>query len=269
MPTVFALEFDGVPLGRVRPTGMHAFLSAWFDENRPIHTDAKGYSLGPITSMPFGVGVEVACASDELAQSLAALPPGHRVRFGDEERGVWARVRSYPAAVRGATWRELTEPTGANQWRLELLTETALRRDGVDQPWPAPAPLLAGLARKWLQCSGEPPACTPEDLLPVLVTGVELTSQLNRDGRTPVWGAVGMLEWTWNSRDRSAHPEGAAVVDSLLRLAEFTGLGSYPQFGLGQVRVRAARIAPGLQRTGRWPSRTRSPGRLRVGRLRG
>jgi CRISPR/Cas system endoribonuclease Cas6 (RAMP superfamily) len=159
-------------------------------------------------------------------------------------------VRSQPRVVNQLSWAELSQPLGSNQWQVALLTPTAIRRDGIDQPWPAPIPLLEGLARKWAECSSSALPLTADDLRPVLVTGIELSTQPTTDtpAKDPVWGAVGMIEWTWNGRDRSAPPHGAHKIERLLRLAEFTGLGAYPQFGLGRVQVTCRAAHPGRLR---------------------
>jgi hypothetical protein len=99
MPSVLTIEFgraDGrrLDLATVRPSGLHAFLSARFEETAKEHTDVKGYSLGVIQAHGDGVVAEVRCGHDGLAAAIAGLPVGHPLRFGGERGGMLLCDRS-------------------------------------------------------------------------------------------------------------------------------------------------------------------------------
>lgn len=242
MPSSWLIEFEGVSRHDVRPSGLHRFLSAWFGEDHEQHTDRKGYSLGERGERERAVTVVVRCVSDRLGALLSELPPGQAVTFG-HTFPKHARVRDC-VQLAEATWDDLAVPLGTAVWQIEILSPVSLRRHGVDQPWPAPGPLLAGVAEKWATYAPSPLPWSDEDSRAILVTGVELTMEQSRDAPVPTWGAVGRVEWTWDLTDRSAPADGPARVEQLLRLAEFTGLGAYPQHGLGRVRVSGRRPEP-------------------------
>lgn len=242
MPSSWLIEFEGVSGRDVRTSGLHRFLSAWFGEDPEQHTDRKGYSLGERGDRDGAVAVVVRCVSDRLGALLSELPRGQAVTFG-HTFPKQARVRDC-VQVAEATWDDLAVPLGTAVWQIEFLSPVSLRRHGVDQPWPAPAPLLAGVAEKWAAYAPIPLPWADEDAHAILVTGVELTMEQSQDAPVPTWGAVGRVEWTWDLADRRAPADGPARVERLLRLAEFTGLGAYPQHGLGRVRVSGRRPEP-------------------------
>lgn len=243
MPSSWLIEFEGVSGRDVRASGLHRFLSAWFGEDPEQHSDRKGYSLGERRDREGAVSVVVRCVSDRLGALLAELPPGQEVQFG-HTFAKQAHVRGC-SLLTEVSWEDLTEYLGTAVWQIEFLSPVSLRRHGVDQPWPAAGPLLAGVAAKWTAFGPAPMHWSEEDARAILVTGVELTMEQSRDAPVPTWGAVGRVEWTWDSRDRRAPIDGPVRVERLLRLAEFTGLGAYPQHGLGRVRVSGRAVEHG------------------------
>lgn len=243
MPSSWVIEFAGVSGRDVRASGLHRFLSAWFGEDADDHAQPKGYSLGERADRGTAVAVVVNCVSDRLGALLAELPPGQTVQFGHSFPKT-ARV-SRCDLVAEATWADLSHYLGTTVWQLEFLSPVSVRRHGVDQPWPAPEPLLAGVAAKWDRWAPSRAEWSEADARALLVTGVQLSMAQSQDAPVPTWGAVGRVEWTWDFEDRRAPAAGPERVERLLRLAEFTGLGAYPQHGLGRVRVGGRRPEPG------------------------
>lgn len=248
MPSMWAIDIAGVLSRHGRPSGIHNFLSGWFAESRTEHRDRKNYSLRGRIDDPAGQGMRVVLGttSDELAESIGRIRRGTRIPFGTSGRHIGLVIDS-PTLLTSAGWDELARPRQANQWRIWLGTPLAFRRNGVDQPWPAPFQTLAAMHRRW-PAESVPIDADEIDLLArgVAVTDVELRTSLCDWPPASVWGAEGMIEWTWlGARGDAMFPSGeASAVDSLLRLAEFCGVGAYPQHGMGSVTIDALRANP-------------------------
>lgn len=242
MPSLWTLDIAGVTSRQALPSGIHRFLSEWFDESPQTHGAVKQYALRGRIDEPQGRGMRVVLGttSDRLRESIAAIPPGLRVPFGVSARFV-GTVVDVPTLLTEATWADLAEPRAANQWRVWLNTPLAFRRDGIDQPWPAPYNVLASLLRRWPDGAAAPATATCLDRLArgIAVTEAEVRTSVCDWPPTAVWGAEGMLQWTWLGALADAAP-----IDSLIRLAEFTGVGAYPQYGLGSVTVDAYLAKP-------------------------
>lgn len=250
MPSTWMIEFGGIDPVHVRTTGIHHFLSAWFDETEAEHRSVKPYSIGNRQDSRRGVRLEVRCLDDRHGALVETVPVGHQVQFGSTFAHT-AEVVHAPQLLAETTWEELAVYRGTTQWWLTLRTPTVVRRHTVDQPWPAPHAVLRGLHDKW---NAWGPARGPfDDRLAghVAVTGVELRTELTEAGRLRLHGAVGIVEWAWVAPEPgSDSPKrfGAAEVDSLLALAQFAGVGAYTQYGLGSVDVSRRRVSPSTRR---------------------
>lgn len=242
MPSGWEIDFVGIRPSHVRASGIHRFLSNWFGEGPEEHLSAKNYSIWHRADHADGVTVEVRCVDDRLADRLAAIPQGLPVQFGVRHPQV-ARVSSPPRCSRRRTWEELSEYRGTTQWRLHFRTPTVLRHGQIDQPWPAPHPVLRGLQRTWSAAGPTLPTSFDDTVATSLaVTGADIRTEHTALAPQPLHGATGMVEWTWAAPETA---ERAAVVERLLGLAEFTGIGSYTQHGLGSVAVAGRRVAAG------------------------
>lgn len=243
MPSVWEIEIRGIDPHHVRATGIHRFFSAWFGESPDEHAAIKGYSIASRTDDSDGVILRLGCADDGLIGALAALPGGQPVQFGTTHPRV-GMVAAPPTCLVEEAWSILASYQGTTQWRIEFVTPVLLRSQAIDLPWPDPFALLRGLDAKWRRFG---PAVAPafdDDLARhVAVTGADLRTVESTRAPRPVLAAAGRVEWTWLDR-RDPQRAGAAVVERLVRLAQYTGMGSYPQFGSGAVRVHGRRVDP-------------------------
>lgn len=250
--TVWQVPFRGVPSSKVHPSGVHALLGRWFGEGG-AHHDPKCYSVMGLGSTGDLVVATVGLMDDRLAERLADLPPGHAHRFGDHPGHVGVVVAE-PRLVRQSSWEQLAAQGPARRWRLELRTPLCFRRGSVPSPWPDPHRVVNSLVDRWTLGSGEAPPFPVPDSRNVLVTHVDLET-FDADG-TPqnsrrrsegangpqIVGAVGEVEWQWLPDRRFGDDiHGAAALNALLALCNFTGVGSYPQFGMGRVDVSVLR----------------------------
>ncbi|MBP8921434.1 MAG: CRISPR system precrRNA processing endoribonuclease RAMP protein Cas6 [Micropruina sp.] len=242
-------DIVGVSPRYVHNAGIHNFLSAWFAETREEHVDPKAYSLKQRISGPGGAQIVLGVIDDELEGLVAAIPPGQPMQLG-ANTGRYGFVAHTPQRVRDETWAELSTPWNTNQWRIRLRSPVAFRRSGLDQPWPAPFQVLDSLRRRWLLGRRQP--LIAEDAIDglargIAVTGADISTEECRwPPKKPVFGARGAVEWTWvgGPAAHNAGHRGARTVEQLLRLAEFSGVGAYPQHGLGAVDVEAQRVNP-------------------------
>lgn len=248
MPSLWTIDIIGVSSRHVRNSGIHRFLSAWFAESDDEHANPKCYSLRERVDGRDGVRIVVGIIDDRLASLIAELPAGHGIQFG-ERPGRFGTVARAPWCTQTTTWADLLADQRSNQWRIWLRTPMTFRRNGLDQPWPAPFQILDSLRSRWLLGSGTP--LIEKDAVAqlargVAVTGAELSTEDCSWPPEQVFGATGVVEWTWSGgrpAEEAGHC-GAATVEQLLRLAEFSGVGAYPQHGLGSVDVEARRTDP-------------------------
>ncbi|QLQ16297.1 MAG: CRISPR system precrRNA processing endoribonuclease RAMP protein Cas6 [Micropruina sp.] len=250
MPSIWEIEFAGIDPNHVRSSGIHHFLSAWFCETDPEHRSLKGYSIGNRVNHEHGVRIEIRCVDDRLADLVAAIPSGQPVQFGTTFART-ALVLVPPRCVAGSSWENLSRYRGTTQWRLSFRTPTVVRHHQIDQPWPAPHPVLRGLQAKW-DAWGPTivPAFDNGTAAQVTVTGADLRTEQTRQAPIPLWGATGAVEWTW-ARPRPRRSDagnGVEVVERLLGLAQFSGIGSYTQHGLGLVEISGRRAETGKPR---------------------
>lgn len=248
MPSLWTIDIVGIPWQRVRNSGIHRFLSAWFVESDDEHANPKGYSLRERVDHSDGVRLTLGLIDDRLAALIAELSPGHRIQFGTNP-GHYGTIAGSPRCERTVGWQQLSSDQRSNQWRIWLRSPLTFRRNGLDQPWPAPFQMLDSLRARWLLGCGEPlvdKGAIDQLARGIAVTGAEVSTQESRWAPEPVFGATGVVEWSWvgGAASPDAGHRGAATIERLLMLAEFSGIGAYPQHGLGAVDVEARRINP-------------------------
>lgn len=248
MPSLWTIDITGIPPRRVRNSGIHRFLSAWFAESDDEHADPKCYSLRERVDHRDGVRLVLGLIADRLASLVARIPAGLRIPFGANPAH-FGTIAQPPRCTQSATWSDLREDLRSNQWRIWLRSATTFRRSGLDQPWPAPFQILNSLRSRWLLGSNQPlieEGAIGSLARGIAVTGAEISTEECDWPPETVYGATGVVEWTWVGGPAApdAGHRGARTVEQLLRLAEFSGIGAYPQHGLGAVDVEARRVNP-------------------------
>ncbi|SHJ67787.1 Uncharacterized conserved protein [Tessaracoccus bendigoensis DSM 12906] len=247
MLTLWQLRFEVEDERKVFPSGVHALLGKWFQEGAEHH-DPKAYSILGLASGEGVVDVLVGLLDGGLADRLALMPPGLPHVFGDD--GNQGFLALPPHLVRQAAWGDLARLGPERGWSLELITPLCFRRGSLASPWPDPFKMIASLATRWRLGTGEEPPFEIPDSREILVSYANLETlemwgtpqNTTERGRGPrrrqVVGAVGDLEWRWAPDTRHGDgADGAAALNRLLGLCTFTGVGAYPQFGMGAVRV--------------------------------
>lgn len=247
MPGVWEIAFLGVEPKRVFHSGIHALLGNWFREKD--HHAAKGYSILRIHDAGAAVVATIGLLDSKLEELLSLMPAGFRHRFGSSTDHI-GLVAAPPNQIQHATWDELLGVASAREWLLQFETPICFRRNSMPSPWPDPARIIQALANRWRLGAGEDPPFEVPDPRHVLVSAVDLetiempgTAQTRRRGPSrhhgpPVVGALGEVEWRWMPDKRYADPKsGGRELNSLLALCDYTGVGSYPQFGMGSIGV--------------------------------
>jgi len=228
MPSRWEIGLPGVDPATVRLEWLHAVVSSWFDDGEAAHgAKLKPYSVSPPCRADGGVVVEVGLLDDTLVpRLLTRASGGTAVRLGNTT----VRLRSAPRQVAAVRWADLAAATSARAWCLRFASPVTFRRGDKFSPWPDPAPVLGGLRARWR--AFVPPELPPLSLDlsagPVWVTDVDGSSEVVRiNGRT-VSGFVGRLRFECDGDDPTA-----SAVDSLVRLAPFSGIGAYTTRGFG------------------------------------
>ncbi len=236
MPSRWFVTLSGIAPEQVRLEALHAACTRWLDDGREGHqAQVKAYSLSPLRPLGAHVVLEVGLLTAEMEERLwAAVVPGRPVRF-DQQRG---RVASVPEMVESVPWEVLAEATSARSWTLRFATPTTFRRGNRFSPWPAPGSVLHGLADKWEVCSGgEPVRVARTHVDHVWVTDVEGASQAFEHNRLTVSGFVGRIRYECDDETTARN------ADRLLRLAAFSGTGTYTTRGFGVTRLEDTRTA--------------------------
>jgi hypothetical protein len=195
-------------------------LVPWYSGDQPAWPGAS--VVHPGTMVQFEVAAWTPDLLDGL-QRLARAWVGGRFRAGpvglrgdlagwETAPGPWAEPRD------GASW------TGA---RLRMVTPLSFRRMGIQYPLPDPEALFGSLQRRW--------ALWP-DLNPwrrCQIVRFRLDSAAARFNRYVIVGAVGSMELGF----RDLAPSERTLAVTLLKLAEFSGVGYGTTKGLGVLRV--------------------------------
>lgn len=240
MPSRWEIPIQGVDGLSVLPSGVHSFLSRWFEDDPVTHNAPKPYSLSGIRSEGPFVVLTVSLIADRLARRVAALQPGEPIQFGTQPSGR-ATVADGPRMLRETSWDELASLPALSGWRLELRSPTCFRRGAVSQPWPDPVRVIECLCANWTLGTGVELPFAPPEPRAIAVTHADLRTKVSLSAPVPTVGAIGGLRWMWvPNRKYAPDTEGAAAVTRLLGLAEFSGVGAYTQFGMGRVTVRPA-----------------------------
>ncbi len=244
MPSTWEIAFDIPEPHLVRPSGVHTFLARILAEGSDAHRGRKPYCLTGV-SIRYGLAVVgVSFIDDGAAALFSSVTAGEDVWFGKSDDGA-GTIAAPPRLTREVTWDELAEIGPREGWSIELRSPMCFRRGKLSQPWPSPERVLNSLADNWELGSGEEFPLEFPEVSALAITDVRLETVRTLLTPTATAGAVGSLEWCWAPNAKYA-PDlaGAAAVSALLGLAEFSGVGAYTQFGLGQVRVTSLEPHP-------------------------
>lgn len=214
---------------------LHAAVSSWFDGERvpdgaasPHHDVVKPYTISPTTSHRGQLGIQVSTLTDEADEAVARNAGRARLRLGGVVTSVGRAHR-----IRSSSWQELAQPDNARRWTMEFETPFTYRSRNRTSPFPLPPVILRGPAVAW-ETYSEQRAVTvpPEHHHTIWVSDLDArTETVTLKGRTHP-GLLGRV--TYRCDDDTIAP----AVSTLMRLAEFTGVGSFRGKGMGIVTVR-------------------------------
>lgn len=237
MPTRWWLPVVGVDPRKVKPEYLHAAVSRWFDRTLDEHrASSKPYSLSPLADGPGGgVGFQVGSLHQEVDRTILAAT-GTELRLGSQEGLV-----GDPELLREATWQELLATPPARQLVVELQSPTTFRSGDRASPIPNMGTILSGLLAQWLAWSDADWPFDDRVRKAAWISDCELRSQVvklpnpgNRARPLTISGATGRVV------ARSSSATGAMQATPLLELANYSGIGSYTEWGLGVVAVASA-----------------------------
>jgi CRISPR-associated endoribonuclease Cas6 len=249
MPSRWLVPIHGIDPTRIDPNWLHGAVSNWFDQssdahhsgNKPWAMSLLGASLAGSPSQPNlqpAWAIEVSVLTDDAHRRLmAATAPGKMIRLGTQHRTL-----GRPQLLHRHDWRTLAQPTGANEWELNFVTPVTFRTGNRSSPLATPSAVLHRLEENWSRWSGMPARQLPRERAEaVWVSGIDgrskeveigrLKEQHDRPQRPSVSAFMGQVTY------RCDEPNIAAVIDPLLRLAAYAGVGSYTTMGLGVTRV--------------------------------
>lgn len=241
VPSRWWVPIQGIDPSRVALWQVHGAVSTWFDHSDAEHrSDIKPYSVSPLSAdraarkhdsnLQHSLGIEIGVLTLEAHQRLMAeTTPDKPIRLGSQFGSV-----GQPHLIQWDDWVTLAEPTGASQWELEFVTPTTFRTRDRSSPLPTPSTVLRRPSESWSRWSGLQPRRLPRECAEaVWVSDIDGRSHALDLGRLKVSGFVGRVTL------RCDQPEIAALIDPLLRLAAYSGVGSGTTKGLGVTRVAA------------------------------
>jgi CRISPR-associated endoribonuclease Cas6 len=230
MPSRWRVTLPGIDAATVRLDHLHAAVSGWFDHDATAHdAESKPYTVSPAQIAETGAAIEISLLDDARVDQLhTAAAAGTRVRLGS----TWTRITHPPQRIAAFTWDELSTAGDTSSWCLRFVTPTTFRRGNNFTPSPSLRAILGSLRRSWLLA---PPGVAPVQVEltpePVWLTDIDIASHVVKvNGRT-VSGFTGRLRFVCD-----AGPQVAAMVDRLVRLAPYAGVGAYTTRGFGMTR---------------------------------
>lgn len=238
-----------IPIPEITPENavfahIHAAFNNWFDSIVcDHHAPTKPYSVSALTQRGQHYGLEVGTLTPETdltlklqAQSAAGIRLGQKTFYPNS-----------PWVTQKHSWAELATPTTATAWRLDFHSPITFRKQKTSSPLPRLDTILKALDRAWHNWSTTPkPGFADETLKHLHVTDVELTTHQiptiigNRKNpkATPTLNCA-----TGHLVIEADNKKTAAKISHLLQLAEYTGTGSMPTWGLGATTVVAKNIS--------------------------
>lgn len=220
---------------------IHAQLSRWLDDDHHAKHKSWSWTLvggddGPrelqVGLLDDGLAARLLAGADRTRRSRCPIPG---LGSGDSFQQV--------AAV---SWAQLAAPAGARAWTVRFVSPVTFRRGNKFLPWPSPEAVFGSLRTTWRTYA--PPSVGEIDLDlrldPLIVAAIDGASVVERvelraaeQGGEPrkvtVGGFLGAVRY---ALDGAAD---ARVVDGLMRLAVFSGVGAYTTRGFGGVQLVA------------------------------
>jgi CRISPR-associated endoribonuclease Cas6 len=163
------------------------------------------------------------------------------VQMGDQRCTITDLSLSYPGYTGIATWDDLSQPTSHRQMTIEFRTPTAItKRTGEGKRftslYPEAQDLFLGLMRRWCGLDGpELPRSLAQYLDDhgcVVASHTLRTVQFKPKERTQI-GFIGRVTYECLQSD----PACITALNSLARLAFYTGIGYQTARGMGTVSV--------------------------------
>lgn len=234
MPSRWDLALPGLEPAGVRLEHLHAVVSTWFDRDDEAHrASAKPYTVSPPRAGPGGPVVEIGLLDDGLANRLLTVAsPGARVRLGRTT----ISLSEHPRQTAAIPWDRMVDATSARAWCVRFATPTTFRRGNSFSPLPTPKTVLGSLRHSWRAFAPPEVLGIELDLTadPAWVTDIDGRNEVSKvNGRT-VSGFVGRLRIECDGTDATA-----AMIDRLMRLAPFSGVGAYTTRGFGVTRLES------------------------------
>ncbi len=201
-------------------SAVHRMLSRWLDTDH--HAQRKPWSW--------------TCAEDtsprELLIGLLDDRLAERLRSGADATNMPVRQ------VAAASWSELRGGRARDCWQLEFTSPVTFRRGNRFLPWPSPSAVFGSLRAAWRHFGAPAVGDLELDLHldPLIVTAV---CGASRTERVTVHEQAGVLVGGFVGTVRYALDGGGVdprVIDALVALAPFSGVGAYTTRGFGGVR---------------------------------
>lgn len=194
---------------------IHRALSHWLDTTH--HAQRKPWSW-----VAHGPDLLIGLLDDQLADQLVAGAGAAGMPVRQVAMASWSQIRG------GAQPR--------NDWCLEFVSPVTFRRGNRFLPWPSPSAVFGSLRAAWRHFGASEVGDLQLDLRldPLVVTAVRGASRTERvsvhdQDSVLVGGFLGTVRY---ALDGAADPQ---VIDTLVRLASFSGVGAYTTRGFGGV----------------------------------
>ncbi|MGH3942384.1 MAG: CRISPR system precrRNA processing endoribonuclease RAMP protein Cas6 [Pseudonocardiaceae bacterium] len=199
---------------------VHRTLSRWLDTDH--HAQRK----------PWSWASAVESSDRELLIGLLDDQLAERLRGG-------ADATNMPVTqVAAAGWAELLGGQARDCWQLDFVSPVTFRRGNRFLPWPSPSAVFGSLRATWRHFGSPEVGDLDLDLRldPLVVTAFHGASRTERvvvhkQDSVLVGGFIGTMRY---AIEGAADPQ---TVDALVRLAPFSGVGSYTTRGFGGVRA--------------------------------
>ena len=217
MPSLWRCRWPGSAAEPDR-AAVHRVLSRWLDTEHHAQRKPWSWSAGAAEGE-----ILVGLLDDRLTDQLL---------HGADAAGTPVRQ------VAAVSWSELRDGRSRDGWCVEFVSPVTFRRGNRFLPWPAPSAVFGSLRAAWRHFGAPHVGDLALDLSldPLVVTAVCGTSRTERVAAhrlnsVLVGGFVGTVRYAVDGA------VDAAVVDTLIRLAPFSGVGAYTTRGFGGVRT--------------------------------